>query len=89
MVQLTKEIAKSLQEKDFIPRGKPISRESLSFRRTTENEVYRCCAHVGNDLQSGPMFCGKIAEFVAFTESGEKGYVGLCGTRGHVPPKKV
>ena len=82
-----KEDAKKLRE-DFIPNGEPISIKELSFRRTFKFEVYRCCERTSYDLQSGPIYCGGVAEWVAEITD-DKGnivsMVALCGKRGHMP----
>ena len=85
-MQLTKEKAKQLLKGDFIPGGKEVDITNLDFRETREDEVYQCCRQTGYDLQSGPLYCGNVAEYVAFTDGG---LVALCGNqRRHFPPKK-
>lgn len=80
----TKEDAKRLQKGDFIPRGERISDISqITFRRTKDHEIYLCCAQTNYDIQSGPIYCGDVAEFIAFRENGH--YIALCGKRGHKP----
>lgn len=69
-----KERAKELQE-DFIPNGKEVNNEEFSgleFRKTLDNEVYQCTTQVDYDIQSGPIFCGKIAEYIAPVEDGRR-----------------
>jgi len=86
---MTKTEAKNLLKRDFIPGGKNVSSDELKqleFRRTTENEVFQCCVQTGRDVQSGPGYCGDIAEFVAFFDDGRM--VAMCGKRGHTPPYK-
>lgn len=82
---MLKEQAKRLQS-DFIPDGKRLSREEvlkLEFRKTTADEVYQCCLSTQYDMQSGPIFCGRVAEWIAITEGG---FIALCGNRpGHTP----
>ena len=85
---ITKTQAKNLLPSDFVPGGKQLTSEelrNLKFRRTTENEIFQCCVITGEDIQSGPYFCGQIAEFVAFSSDS---MVALCGENGHVPPRK-
>ena len=89
---LDKQLAKELQE-GFIPDGEKWMNQAdlknLKFRRTTEEEVRRCCARVGKDPQSGPIFCGRLAEYVAFREeNGETFVIALCGRGWHTPPKE-
>ena len=88
-MSMTKTEAKNLLKGDFIPGGSTVSLDELrqlEFRETTENEVYQCCAQTGTDIQSGPGYCGDIAEFVAFFDDGE--VIAMCGKRGHTPPYK-
>ena len=78
---LTKTEARTLQKnlRDYIPGGKALSRdqvEQLVFRETTEVEIYHCCRQTGDDLQSGPGFCGALADFIAPVPNG---LVALCG----------
>ena len=83
---LTKQLAKELRG-DFIPGGKEIDPHGLVFRKTSEYEVYRCCAHSGYDPQSGPIWCGDIAEIVADVVEDNQiiGYVALCNKRHKLP----
>ena len=80
---LTKSAARRLQ-RDYIPDGKLVDINTLKFRRTREDEVYQCCYPTAYDPQSGNIYCGGIAEWVANVDGG--GVVCLCGERGHVPP---
>lgn len=82
---MTKTEAKELLKGDYIPKGKRVDPEVLrmmQFRRTFEHEVYRCGRHVQYDPQSGPIYCGCLAEFVAVTDNG---IVALC--QRHAPPE--
>lgn len=46
------------------------------FRETEESEVLRCCCSSHADWpQSGPIFCGEIADYVAETYTG---FVAVC-----------
>jgi hypothetical protein len=76
-MSLTKEEAKRLR-RDFVPDGERVDIRTLKFRRTGAGEVFQCCAQSGHDVQSGPIYCGDVAEYVALTE---RGVVGLC--QGH------
>lgn len=60
---------------DFIPRGEFVAIDSLEFRPTNNLELFQCCQQTGNDPQSGPYYCGKVAELVA---GNRNKYVGLC-----------
>ena len=41
-----------------------VSLQGKVFRRTKEHEVYRCAVGVGHDLQSGPLYCGALCEWI-------------------------
>lgn len=69
---MLKDLAKQLQ-RDYIPNGRRISRDEFSdlkFRRTEEYEIYQCGCQTGNDIQSGPIYCGRVADFLAETKEG-------------------
>ena len=87
-MNLDKKRAEELQG-DFVPGGKPIDIHKLSFRIVKEHEIYQCCHRVANDPQSGPIFCGRVAEYVTEIKDGESdvtGVVALC--KRHAPPKE-
>jgi hypothetical protein len=69
-----KELAKALQ-RDFVPSGPAVDITTLTFRRVTEDEVFQCCCPSSRDPQSGTIYCGRVAEFVA---KGQRGYVAVC-----------
>jgi len=77
---LTKKNAKDLLQRDYVPNGdEKMSRKELAaldFRKTLDCEIHQCGMMVGFDPQSGPLFCGDIAEYVAFTDHGSA--VCLC-----------
>ena len=59
------------QMRDFIPGGKPVADiRALTFRCTTEHEVLLCGTQTGDDIQSGPFYCGAIADWAAVTADG-------------------
>lgn len=65
------------QTRDYIPGGKPVADiAALTFRRTSEHEVLLCGTQTGNDIQSGPFYCGAIADWVAVTTNGT---AAVCG----------
>lgn len=67
-----KELAKSLQ-KDYIPKGRKLSTEeqdSLMFRPTKVDEVYQCVCPTSYDPQSGRIYCGQVADFIASVTGG-------------------
>lgn len=76
--QLIRQVAAHMTP-DYIPNGTrrvPLDRVlTLRFRRTTNNEVLRCGAIVGHDIQSGSIYCGDLADFVAPTDTQ---YVAVC-----------
>ena len=84
---ITKTEARELLKGDFIPDGKAVDISKLMFRRTTEEEIYRCCCRMGSDCQSGPYYCGKLGEWVheAEPENGLINILVLC--ERHAPPK--
>ena len=86
-MQLTKQTARELLKGDFIPDGKPVDIRGLKFRRTRDDEVLQCCMPTGYDPQSGPFYCGDIAELVAFVEEDGQvvGSVALCNRRHNLP----
>lgn len=71
---ITKTDARKLVDKlrDYIPGGKkPVSNpQTLQWRPTTELEIHHCGVQTGRDIQSGPYFCGAIADFVAEVPEG-------------------
>lgn len=77
---ITKTEAKELLKRDFIPKGKPVNIKGLVFRHTDELEVYPCCYRTGNDIQSGPYYCGQISDWITEVEDG--GCVSLCEKHG-------
>ncbi len=82
---LSKKTARDLQ-RDFIPDGEEIDINTLEFKRTGEYEVFRCCRQTGYDLQSGPIYCGNVAEYIARVPE-THGVVALC--ERHRPHKRL
>lgn len=78
---LTKTEAKKILQRDFIPGGGTVDVSKVKFQRTKEHEVFRCGCKVGNDSQSGPLYCGDIAEFVAPVEDGIVAVCERCARR--------
>lgn len=83
-MQTTKEDARGIREPDFIPGGRYVDIDILCFRRTGSSEIFRCCRQTDSDIQSGPFYCGDIAEYVAPTEGGT---VALC--ERYAPPNHL
>ena len=74
---MTKDEAKALQ-KDFIPvgqTGEPVDLSQVIFQPTKSHEVFRCVVPTGYDPQSGPIYCGDIADWI-YRKNGK--YVALC-----------
>ncbi len=69
------ESVKDIRYCDFIPRGESVDITSLVFQPAGV-DINFCCQGVGNDIQSGPYYCGDIATVVAHIDTG--GTVGLC-----------
>lgn len=63
---MNKTEARRLMRGDYIPDGPGVLTKGLAFRRTLEHEVYRCAARTGYDVQSGPIYCGDLAEWARF-----------------------
>jgi hypothetical protein len=88
--QNLRQIVEGLQE-DYIPNGEEVDEESaknLRFRRVREDEIYQCCCQTSRDIQSGPIYCGKLADYVAETVDSEGIYavVAVCKKHySHVP----
>lgn len=82
---MTKSEARDFLEtcRDYLPRGGRALRQeeirSLQFRETAEHEIYHCGCQTGDDIQSGPYYCGAIADFVANAPDGSSGVVAVCG----------
>lgn len=95
-MELTKSLAKQIGRGNFIPDGPSIDVTKLTFRRTAEHEVFPCSFTVGNDIQSGPLYCGDVAEFIATaehskTEGGKRvmGIVTVCSRCSRKLPRHV
>jgi hypothetical protein len=72
---MNKEDAKRLQE-DYIPNGESVKDVTiLNFRKTLDDEIYQCGMQIDNDIQSGPIYCGGIAQYIAIEE---EGIVAVC-----------
>lgn len=59
------------QMRDYVPGGTLVEdARRLPFRRTREQEIRLCGTRTGTDIQSGPYFCGAVADWVAETREG-------------------
>ncbi len=65
----------SLFFRNFVPQGPEFKTKDLAFRPVTEEEFFACCRSVGNDWQTGAIYCGNIASHVAEVPGGR---VSLC-----------
>lgn len=77
-MQMTKEVAKKLREGHYVENGIEITHKEfkkLKFRKTNSTEIERCATIIGDDSQSGPLYCGDIAEYVG---KRKKGILWLC-----------
>lgn len=73
----SKENARKLLRGDFIPGdGRVKDTKNLKWRKTEDFEVHQCCIVVGHDIQSGPGYCGGIADWIAETKPGM--YMSVC-----------
>ncbi len=86
---ITRGLAEAVQKElksDFVPNGPPVDIRSCVFRRLRDNEpVRQCCRRVSHDIQSGPIFCGCIADYLTELEDGE---VALC-ERHRLPDNQI
>lgn len=75
------EVKRLLEEmRDYVPKGKPVDVAKLMFRRTHEHEILLCGTRTGDDIQSGPYFCGAVADWVAVTS--DDGLAAVCDKHG-------
>lgn len=75
---MNKTLAKSLQG-DFVPDGTSefiIERGKTDWKELSEDQVHRCCTQTSYDVQSGPIYCGNIADY--FTIVGNDEIVTVC-----------
>jgi hypothetical protein len=93
IMKLTKTAVRELNKKNLMPDGFVDSGETsdfstLNFRRTEEDEIFPCCARVGNDSQSGPLYCNELSEWIAIVPAEDKNKIlvfALCGEGRHKP----
>lgn len=67
-------------DRGFIPMSGGLAAhgsQTVENVRHTEG-LERCCARVGDDDQSGPIYCGDLADFVADVKGHEGVRVALC-----------
>lgn len=82
--EAAKEITEKLTRPDYIPSGETVHDEDLeNWQRCPPG--HRCGSITGNDIQSGPFYCGKPAESMAFLKGHPERPVFAC--RGHTPWK--
>ncbi len=86
---MTTNLKETIKEfrRNFVPKGRTLSKDelrSLKFRRTRDDELCRCTAIIGDDVQIiGHIFCGEVAEWINITNNDK--YVYLC--ERHAPHK--
>lgn len=68
-------------EGDYIPGGERVTPRDLVNVRDTDEPEARCCTQTGNDIQSGPIYCGRPAVKVADV-IGKPGAI-VCFCQGH------
>lgn len=79
-----KQLAKKVREGDYIPGGERVrSMDDFEFRETTDDEVFRCGTSICSDPQSGPIFCGDVADYIGIHKGDPNKAVALC--RRHTP----
>jgi len=72
---INKAFAKSLQG-DYAPGGTPVATDECThWRMIGDNEVERCGRLIGYDVQSGPVYCGDVADFGATAPNGEPVFI--------------
>lgn len=74
------------EEGDFIPNGDFESLENINFRHAGGFDLYQCCQQISEDMQSGPIYCGRLATIVVGTR---KRYIGLCKKCAKRPNKRL
>lgn len=64
---------------DFIPGGPLVSLDDLEPPQPTDDPTARCCRMVGDDVQSGPIYCGRPAAYRAMMRDRSLGgFVDWC-----------
>jgi len=63
---------------DYIPGGKSVSK--VKDLRPSDPGA-RCCCQTSYDIQSGPIFCGEPADWMADAADGQQGTAAVCN--GH------
>ncbi len=66
---------------DFVPDGTVMSfdkihKEGIAFRKLSRDEVWRCCRMTSEDIQSGPIYCGKMAQLLGALP--DSTFIALC-----------
>jgi hypothetical protein len=67
---MLKSEAQALVERmrDYIPKGRSVDVSKLLFRRAHDHEIHLCGVRTGRDIQSGPYYCGALADWLAQAE---------------------
>lgn len=69
------EVIEQMLTGDYIPGGGRVRVRDLVNLRDTDEPSARCCAQTGNDIQSGPIYCGAPAVKQAADRNGGVVYV--------------
>lgn len=62
-------------KRDYIPSGSPV-RSICNLRPATGLE--RCSVAVGDEIQSGPLYCGELADVVADVSGKLRCHIAAC-----------
>ena len=61
-----KSILKTMR--DYVPKGRIVTPDEVRkapWREVEDGEICYCHQRVANDIQSGPIYCGDLADFTA------------------------
>lgn len=75
------EVIEQILTGDYIPGGSRVKFSELRNLRDTDEPDHRCCQQTGNDIQSGPIYCGQPAVKVADCIDGSI----VCVCKKHAP----
>ena len=89
-VGVVAQAVKPVVEPDFIPGGETVRRVDLLIEQAKNPAAFarlgglRCCAQTGEDIQSGPTYCGQPATVVGITAQDGLRTVGTCDDHAHI-----
>lgn len=81
--EVPREVKRMLRD-DYIPGGKPVSMNDIINWRRIEG-FGRCVASTSYDIQSGPIYCGRAAEYIGDVKDDPDSVICLCAS--HTPHK--